>query len=132
MNNEPISKQLLAHYLAYVTFSWFDHHDVPPDELSELDSLIEQIRLVLRKYDDEDVMQAGLEQLLVNTPDEELEPLNMGLYPFDGEELREIFAYCYEVLFPEAELPRELPPITWSNLSWKEWQDQKPHTPKRS
>lgn len=102
-----------------------DGDELPPENINEYAPQIPPLAQQLVAQGDVEFFKLGVEYLLLSSDEDELERFNPVLYPFDGDEIQEILAFCYETLFPEAELPESQPDVEWKNWSLTEWREHK-------
>lgn len=101
-----ISESMIRYYLDTITVGYFNDHDLPPDDVSGYEAQVREIERKLAKHGDAKSLRLAFAYLLHNEA-LDLEVFNGGRYPFDDEEMREMIRYCYEMLFPGVDVPRE-------------------------
>lgn len=97
-----ISSAMLRHHLDYVTVGWFDHNDLPPDNIEEYYKCVEQMRLNALIHNDLIYLKIAFEYLLGNLTIK-CESFGNGRYPYEEEEVREIIEYAWKTIWPDAD-----------------------------
>lgn len=115
-----ICKWFIRDYLDLVTVCWFDHNEVPPDDLGEYDPLIEQIQRAAKTRNQLDLLRVCLCGL-ISKPSLDTSDLGGGRYPFDDQEIREIIAYVVSRLWTGTQCSQEVD-IELYDLSYAEWE----------
>jgi hypothetical protein len=98
-----ISKDVLNHYLDYVTVGWFNFRDDPPESVSDCHQKVLVIKDDATRRNDLQVLRLGIDYLLCH-PEISLEG-HGGVYGWDDEEVREIIRYIRRTIWPD------LPPV---------------------
>lgn len=115
-----ISESMVKHYLDDVTFSWFNDHDLPPDEVEEYHYLVNWMKQNATNHDDLNYLKLAFEYLLKNS-EIDCEEFSGGSYPFDDEEIRDIIEFAYRTIWPDAILPVDVPNIQFVQMSLEDW-----------
>lgn len=96
------SKDMLDHYLQYVTVGWFDYdeHDEPASDPRQYYDRVQELRKDAARRGDLGALRLGLDYLLCH-PEESLN--NHGyVYSWDDEDVREIVRYIRSTIYPNA------------------------------
>ncbi|MBI4852735.1 MAG: hypothetical protein HY819_13145 [Acidobacteria bacterium] len=96
-----ISSAMIRHHLDYVTVGWFNHNDLPPDNVEGYYKCVEQMRLNALAHNDLPYLKIAFEYLLGNSSIK-CESFGDGRYPYDEEEVREIIEYAWKTIWPDA------------------------------
>lgn len=112
---ERISTAMLEDHLAQVLSAWFGEHDLPPDDWTEFDPYVENMRLGLVQDGDLEPFLAGVRALL-DRPELDLARLNAGQSDYDDGEMREILGHILGRLGRHAPAPTRGPTL----LDWAE------------
>lgn len=129
-----ISLGMIQACLGYVTTVWFGTHDTPPDFLSEYDSYIEDMRRYASRKGDLLYLKLGLEYVLSGGAVEKnlFEQLSGECWDFNKEDLLEIMAYVYSVIWCERGTPEfsRIPKVDLINMgrtssALREWDAKK-------
>ena len=120
-----INGWLLEHYLGYVTVSWFDETDLPPDDVREYSKCVLWMKYAAENCGDLDVLLLAFEHVL-GRPDIDVSEYARTRYPYSDADAREIIAFARQVIRPDAEAvkPGGPPGVSLDSLSrssFKEW-----------
>lgn len=117
-----ICKWFIRDYLDLVTVCWFDHNELPPEDLGEYDPLIQQLEIAARTRNQLNLLRTCLCGVLAN-PTLDASDLGGGRYQFDDQEIRQIMAHVLSRLWPDAPCQPEavielyeLPYSAWERL----------------
>jgi hypothetical protein len=120
---------MVERYVSSVLRGYAEDHGVPPNDLSEYDRLIENVRYGATRHGHFDLLRLGIEHLLgrgVSLKDW-LKPCPFG----DEADLREGLAYMHKKLWPDAgPIPPGGPPgVELVPCPWEVWNVSMPGTP---
>lgn len=105
-----ISRSFITHYLGNITVSWFNDHDLPPDDIDEYHNFVLDMKFYATKHNDLEKLRLAFEYLLAH-PEINTEEFAGSRYGFDDEDMREIIRYAYQTMFPDAlTIPPAPPP----------------------
>ncbi len=93
-----ISSAMIRHHLDYITVGWFDHNDLPPDNVEDYYKCVEQMRLNALAHNDLPYLKIAFEYMLGN-PQIKCESFGNGRYPYEEEEIREIIYYAWKTIW---------------------------------
>lgn len=126
-----ICKWLINDYLDLVTVGWFNHHDLPPTNLSDYDHLIDQMRIAAMAHAEFELLKQAFEAVLGDSSIC-LEDFGGGRYPFDSQEVRDIMSFVFLRLWPLATVPSAPPAdIQIYDIPHDEWYRARSATQKR-
>ena len=94
-----ISRQILDHYIGYLTNFYIIDYNTPPEKLDDYYDFIMSLKKDVTNHQDLDTLRLGINYLLCH-PEIDLED-HGGLYPWDDEEVREILQYILFVIWPD-------------------------------
>ena len=101
-----ISLSMVKHYLDDVTVGWFDDHDLPPENVADYLPRVLEMKKGAAKHGDLEALKLAFEHILANRRID-CEILGGGRYPFDDKDVREIIAFAWKTIWPDA---RPIPP----------------------
>lgn len=100
-----ISAAMVNHYLSDITVAWFNHHELPPDEIQDYFPLVQWMKQNASNHADLEYLKRAFEYLLTH-PDINYEYFSGSRYPYDRDEIREIIEFAYRTIWPNT--PRVL------------------------
>jgi len=115
-----LSREMVLHYLSSVTAGWFDHNDLPPDDVREYLPRVEEMKRHATRHADLENLRLAIEYLLT-APHLDLEHFAGPRYPYDADEVREIIEFAYKKIWPERTLPTEAPAVDLVPIPVDEW-----------
>lgn len=117
-----ISESMVRYYLADVLLSWFNTHDLPPDDLSEYREYILDMKKGAIKHGDLEALRLAFEHILDNSHIDS-ERFNESLYPYDDRDVREIIHYSWKTIWPDASpvSPSGRPDVKLVSMSLEKW-----------
>lgn len=115
-----IAESMIDHYLGDVTISWFNDHDLPPDDVKEYHSLVVWMKQNATNHGDLKYLKLAFEYLLSN-PDFDYEQFAGSRYPYDSEEIREIIEFAYRTIWSNDILPTDVPDVQLVQMSLDDW-----------
>lgn len=95
-----ISEGMIMYYLGGVTVHWFDDHDVHADKVEEYRKCVEHMRHKAARNGDLEDFMAGLDHLLCQPTEFDLERFNRGYYPFSSKQMRDIIRFARKEMGP--------------------------------
>jgi hypothetical protein len=98
-----ISTAMVNHYLSDITVAWFNHHELPPDEMPEYLPLVQWMKQNASNHDDLEYLKLAFEYLLTH------EDFSGSRYPYDSDDIIEIIDFIYRTIWSD------LPPVSLSN-----------------
>ncbi|PSB68581.1 hypothetical protein C7B61_00130 [filamentous cyanobacterium CCP1] len=122
---------MVDHYLGDITVSWFNQHDMPPSHVKDYHSLVLWMRQNANNHGDLNYLKLAFEYMLIQTGIN-YEEFAGGRYPYDGEDIREIIEFSYKMLWPDSNLPEQLPDVRLVDISLEEWWEKRPILPDTS
>ncbi len=99
-----ISDSMIRFYLSDVVVSWFNRHEIPPENIEDYCPYIFEMEKGAIKHGDHAFLRTAFEYILTH-PDVDLEKYNGSRYPYDDAEMREIIHLAWQTLWPSAQLP---------------------------
>jgi hypothetical protein len=122
-----ISKTTVKFYLDHVMVVYFGDHNQPPEDLSDYDENIENMRIIAQKAGDLPWLKLAL-QYLLSHPEINLRDYR-GSYPFQPDQVRAILIHIWGVLWPGSEVPGpgEGANVELVDMSVEEWADMRRH-----
>lgn len=94
-----LSKTMLRRHLERVTLGYLGRHDQPPEDVTDFDDAIRELRLAAEASGDLPWVKLGLDHVLT-TPGIRLRDYGGGQYPYPEETLSELLRYTWEQLWP--------------------------------
>jgi hypothetical protein len=114
---------MIRHYLGDIVISYFNHHDLPPDEVSEYKKYALVMKQNAINHGDLEWLKLAFEYLLSN-PNIDCETFGDERYPYDAQEIRDIIQYAWETIWPNDAAPRtieKMPEIELVTMSLEDW-----------
>ena len=103
-----ISTAMVNHYLSDITVAWFNHHELPPDEMQEYLPLVQWMKQNASNHGDLEYLKLAFEYLLTH-PDVNYEDFSGGRYPYDSDDIIEIIDFIYRTIWSD------LPAVSLNN-----------------
>src|SRR5262245_53093067 len=92
-----IATGMVDHYLGDVTTSWFNEHDLPPDDIREYVPLMLWMKRNATNHGGLEALRVALGYLLT-APDVDLEQFAGSRYPFSAADIEQIVRLAYHSL----------------------------------
>lgn len=121
-----ISSTMVAEYLGIISSVAPDNQDEPLEDMEQYHDGIDSMATFAQRKGDLEALKLGMESLIAQ-PEGRMGPFESEVYPFEHEELAELFGYAFRRLWPGEE-PRgeeELPDITLVAMSAEEWEAER-------
>jgi len=103
-----ISAAMVNHYLSDITVAWFNHHELPPDNLKDYLPLVHWMKQNASNHDDLQYLKLAFEYLVTH-PDVNHEYFSGGRYPYDRDDIKEIIDFTYRTIWSDS------PPVSQIN-----------------
>jgi hypothetical protein len=117
-----LSESMIRYYLDSITVSYFNHNELPPDDVK---GYYDQVLALKRKavsHGDLDSLKVAFEYLLSHR---ELDCGRLGddRYPYSDEEIREIIRYAWHTIWPETSdaAPAVHPDVRLVQMPLEDW-----------
>ena len=122
-----ISRQVLDHYIGYLTDFYIIDHNSPPEELDDYYDFVMSLKTDVANHQDLETLRLGIKYLLYHR-EIDLEDRG-GMYPWDDGKVREILQYILSVVYPDnskvdCEEVKDIQLVNMSKFDW--WKRERP------
>lgn len=117
-----LSNTMLRGYLRRIALGYLGRSDEPPEDPSEFDASIDEVRLAAEAAGDMPWLKLGLDHLLT-APGVRLRDYSGGQFPYTEHALYDLFLHAWQVLWPGESLsvPGEGAQLELEEMQPEDW-----------